>query len=279
MKIALGIIALLIGFAVAAALSGPASWRKSTAAATAQLSPRAPQPSMFDAASLDVLPPPVARYLRMAITDGHPIVRAAIATQEADFFINGSWRPLTATQHFSISPPGFVWDARIEMAPLMPVLVRDAYIDRRAQMRASLYGLYSLANQVDQPQLNAGALQRFLGESIWFPTALLPSSTVAWSARDDRSATVTLTDGGQSVSLLFVFADSGMPVSISGDRYKEDNGSYSIQPWQITCGENTIKDGMTIPLRCEVAWTVNGMRQAYWRGRILSIAYQYEFME
>jgi hypothetical protein len=207
------------------------------------------------------------------------MVRAAIATQEAEFFINGAWHPLTAVQHFSIAPPGFVWDARIAMAPLMPVLVRDAYVHRRAMMQASMHGVYSLANQVDTPELNAGALQRWLGEAIWFPTALLPSSTVTWTPRDDHSAMVSLVDGPARVALDFEFADNGMPVAISGDRYKEDQGRYSIQRWVITCGEPTFKDGMTIPLRCEVAWIVNGARQPYWRGRISSIEYQYDAME
>lgn len=279
MKVVLSIVALVIGFAVAAALAGSSSWNRVTRAEIAMLKPASPDPGLFDAASVSELPAPVARYLRTAITDGHPIVRGAIATQAAEFFINGGWHPLTATQHFSVSPPGFVWDARIEMAPLMPVRVRDGYVRGGAMMQASMYGVYPLANQVDNPKLNAGALQRFLGESIWFPTALLPSSTVTWTARDDHSATASLTDGPTVVTLLFEFGDNGMPVAISGDRYKEDQGQYSIQRWLITCGESTIKDGMTIPLRCEVAWMVNGVRQPYWRGRISSIEYRYDLME
>jgi hypothetical protein len=234
---------------------------------------------VFDDKLLDDVPAPVARYLRKAITNAHPLVRSAIATQDAEFFINGGWRPLHATQHFSMTPPGFVWDARIEMAPLMPAYVRDEYVKGRAKMQASMYGVYPIVNQLDRPELNAGALQRFLGESIWFPTALLPSSTLHWTARDDRSATVTLADGASTVTLLFEFNAADMPAAISGDRYKEDNGRYAIHRWQITCGEPIIADGLTIPARCEVAWIVNGASQPYWRGRITSINYQYDMME
>ena len=279
MKVVLSIVALVIGFAVAAALAGSSSWNRVTRAEIAMLKPASPDPGLFDAASVSGLPAPVARYLRTAITDGHPIVRGAIATQAAEFFINGGWHPLTATQHFSVSPPGFVWDARIEMAPLMPVRVRDGYVRGGAMMQASMYGVYPLANQINKPELNASALQRFLGESIWFPTALLPSATVKWAPRDNRSATVTLIDGGNTVSLLFEFGDNGLPVTIRGDRYKEDQGRYTMQPWQISCGESAIRDGLTIPMHCEVAWVVNGVTQSYWRGRITSINYQYDLME
>ena len=279
MKIVLSVIAFLIGLGVATLLAGSSSWNRVTESRIASLPSSSLPPAVFDSASLDQLPPPVARYLKNAITNGHPIVRAAKATQEADFFINGGWRRLTATQHFVTSPPGFVWDARIAMAPMLPAMVRDSYVGGRAAMQASVYGAFTIVNQVDKPELNSGALQRFLGEAIWFPTALLPSDRITWTGRDDRSASVTLTDGDQRVTLLFEFGDHGMPVTISGDRYKEDNGRYSIQPWQISCGETAMRDGLTIPLRCEVAWVVNGVTQTYWRGRISSIEYQYDLME
>lgn len=279
MKVILVIVAVLIAAAVAAAIAGTASWRRATRADIATLSPPAAPAEVFTATRLAGLSAPVARYLRKAITNGHPIVQSAIATQDAEFFINGAWRALHATQHFSTRPPGFVWDARIDMAPLMPAYVRDEYVKGRAKMQASMYGVYPIVDQVDTPELNAGALQRFLGEAIWFPTALLPSATLQWTARDDRSATVTLEDGATTVSLLFEFNDADMPAVISGDRYKEDSGRYSVQRWEIHCDEPSTFDDLTIPSRCEVAWIVNGTREPYWRGRIASIDYQYEMME
>ena len=218
----------------------------------------------------------MARYFRKVLRDGQSGIRSARATQEAEFLIDGSWRPLRATQHFTTSPPAFVWDARIDMAPLMPVFVRDSYIVGRGAMRASLLGVYALADEAGKPELDSGALQRFLGEAIWLPTVLLPSRTVSWTPRDERSALVTLTDATVRVTLLFEFDDGGMVIAISGDRYKEQNGSYSLQPWRIQCDEPGERAGMIIPLRCEVAWITSGNREPYWRGRITSIAYQFD---
>lgn len=279
MKLVLALIAILIGAAVAAAIAGASSWQRATRAAVARLVPATPPPAAFETASIEQLPAPVANYFRKAITEGHPIVRGAVATQEAEFFINGGWHDLTATQHFSATPPGFVWDARIAMAPLMPAMVRDSYVDGRAAMRASMYGAYTIVNQVDKPELNAGALQRFLGEAVWFPTALLPSPAITWKGRDDRSAFVTLKDGATSVTLLFEFGDDGMPATISGDRFKESNGHYTVQRWEIRCDQIAVRDGLSIPLRCDVAWINNGTRESYWRGHIVSIEYVYDRME
>ena len=278
MRVILAIVAALIAFAIALAIAGSSSWRRATRMDINALQPLAMRDT-FDPATLRDAPAPVARYLRNAIPPGAPFIRSAIATQDAEFLLNGAWRRLQATQHFSMSPPGFVWDARIEIAPLIPVFVRDEYVNGRGELQASMYGIVPLANQVDTPQLNAGELQRFLGESIWFPTALLPSNAVQWTPRDDRSAFVTLTERRMTVTLLFEFGDDGMPVTISGDRYKEDNGKYALQTWRIACNDSEVRDGFTIPLRCEVAWVVDGAPQPYWRGRIASIEYQYDVME
>ena len=273
MRIVLSIAAMFIAAAAAAIIAGTAAWHRATDAAVAGLEPGAA--GVYSSSSLAALPAPAARYFRRVLKDGQPLVRSAVATTDAEFFINSAWRPLRATQHFTSAPPGFVWDARIEMMPLVGVRVRDSYIRQQGGMRASMLGVYTLTDQAGTPELNQGALQRFLGEAVWFPTVLLPSETVTWTARDDLSATVTLTDRVTSVSLVFRIDPDGLVTAISGDRYKESNGSYTLQPWQIHCAEYTEREGMTIPLWCEVAWINGGRAEPYWRGRITSVSYRY----
>jgi hypothetical protein len=167
-----------------------------------------------------------------------------------------------------------VWDARIAMAPLLSAFVRDSYANGAATMTASVLGLYTIVDQHGAPELNSGALQRFLGEAVWVPTALLPSDHVTWTARDDRSSIATLRDAGIAVSLVFEFDSDDRVVTIGGDRFKENAGAYSVQRWVIRCDEHRERDGMLIPLRCEVSW-INGAAEPYWRGRIASIEYRY----
>jgi hypothetical protein len=274
MRIALSIFATTVAALAAAVIAGTVSWRRATAAKVDRLASTVAEPTRIHGlASPDELPPPAARYFKRVLTGTDRVVRSAVATQQAEFFINGGWRLLTATQYFTVTPPGFVWDARIEMAPLVPANVRDAYVSGRGSMQASMYGLYSIVDLEGTPELNSGALQRFLGEAVWFPTALLPSPSVAWSARDDRSAIVTLIDGDTRVSLLFELDQNDDVVRISGDRFKETNGSYVIQPWVIACSEHGDRSGMRIPLFCEVAWVGEGGPEPYWRGRITNIEY------
>lgn len=86
---------------------------------------------------------------------------------------------------------------------------------------------------------------------------------------------VTLRDGATTVSLVFEFNADGFVTSIQGDRFKENNGNYTLQPWRIQCDEYRDRDGMVIPLHCEVAWITGGRPEPYWRGRITSITYRY----
>ena len=278
MRVILAIIAFMVGAGIAAVVAGTARWARATQAAvdalTATAAAAAPR-VLFLHESTGALPAPVARYFRTALADGQPIVRSAVATQQAEFFINGAWRPLQATQHFVTAPPGFVWDARIVMAPLVEAYVRDSYVSGIGTMTASALAVYPIVHQTATTPLNAGALHRFLGEAIWMPTVLLPAANVTWTARDDQSAMVTLRDGGNAVSLLFTFNAEGLIASISGDRFKEDGGAYTLQPWRIACDDHQVRDGMLIPLRAEVAWVSGGAAQPYWRGRITSITYRY----
>jgi hypothetical protein len=276
MRVALAIAAILIGAGTSALIAGSARWSGATRVAIAALASESAAPSAsFDSRSVDDIPAPAARYFRRVLRDGQRMIRDAIVTQDAEFFINGAWRPLRATQHFTTAPPGFVWDARIGMAPLLAASVRDSYINGRGGMQASMFGLYSIVNQVDVPELNEGALQRYLAEAVVIPTALLPSARVSWSRRDDRSAIVTMRDSGDVVSLLFDFDDQGFATRITGARFKEDGGTYRKQPWHVECGDYKERDGMLIPLRCEVAWVGAGRAESYWRGRTTAIEYRY----
>ena len=75
-------------------------------------------------------------------------------------------------------PPRGEGGARVMVATLMPGDVRDAYVAGRGSMMATMFGAYSMVDQSGTPQLASGALQRDLGEAVWFPTVLLPGRGV-----------------------------------------------------------------------------------------------------
>lgn len=237
----------------------------------------------FDA--LATLPAPARRYFRLVLRDGQPYIRRAFVTQVGEFRSKESeieaagWQPFSATQVFITRPPGFVWDARIRMAPLTQVWVRDAYVRGRASMLGALMGTLPVAKEMDAPGLRAGALQRYLAEAVWFPTALLPESGVIWSAIDDAHASATLSDGATTVSLEFSFAKGGEIVACStpGRPRAEPGkkGRYVTLPWGGRYHQYREHGGMRVPAESEVYWVIRGQEQTYYRGR--NLLFEYDF--
>jgi hypothetical protein len=255
--------------------AGVMRWQRSTKDTRERLGASSHGPAgTFTFASIQHLPAPVGRYFRHVLTDGQPLVTSVSFIQEGQFRMSrgeDSWRPMRATQRFSVQEPGFVWDARIEAYPLLPVFVRDSYVRGEAGMVASIIGLFTVMNAPASPELDAGAIQRYLGESLWFPTALLPASGVVWEAIDDRSARATLTDRATSVSLEFQFNDADEIERVfTPSRLREVNGQYVATPWLVTCRDYANLNDMRVPTYCEVSWQLDTGLFTYWKGRLIS---------
>jgi hypothetical protein len=228
--------------------------------------------------ALEALPAPVIRYFRLVLPDGPPSIRAARLAQVGDFRVRPSadpavgWRPFRATQVIGLEPPGFVGDARIRMAPLVDIRVRDAYVSGRASMAGSLLAVVPVVVASDRAELREGALQRYLAEAVWLPPALLPRPGLVWTARDDSHARATLTDAGTSVSLDFTFAPSGEIVeAFAAGRLRAVRDGYERQPWVGRYRGYDARGGIRLPLESEVSWVVEGRERPYYRGRIVRI--------
>ena len=218
----------------------------------------------------------VDRYFAHVLPPGQRPIATAMLEQEAEFFVGGGWKPLTARQHFVTEPPGFVWDARIAMAPGVPVFVRDSYIGGAGAMHGEVAGVFPIVRQSDKPELNAGALHRYVAEAVWLPTALWPGAHMQWTEVDDRTALATFTDAGTTVRLQFRFTAAGDVEEIHvRNRPREENGRYIPTPWTVRCQEWGTFDGIRVPVRCEVAWEMPAGPLPYWRGRITHARYTY----
>jgi hypothetical protein len=233
--------------------------------------------------ALDSVPAPVRHYFRTVLGDGQPYIRSVRLAQSGQFRSKESpdpeagWQPFEATELFTAEPPGFVWDARIRMAPLASVWVRDGYVGGRASMRGAMLGIVTVVEAADEPYLRSGALLRYLAESVWFPAALLPRAGLVWSPMDDSHARATLTDRETSVSLDFEFGPTGEIVSCHAPRRQRavpgDPGAYQALPWGGRYSRYEDRGGIRVPLDSEVFWVVDGKEQPYYRGRIVRLEY------
>jgi hypothetical protein len=271
--------ALLLALVVTALLAG-ARWHSATAALAARLhdASKSGAQAVYSGDELTDLPPPVARYLRMVLRDGQRIPRRARIEQRGTFAVKPTpdgWRPFTAVQQFAARPAGFVWDARIRMAPGLDFLVRDAFVDGTGSMYGTVMGVIPVVDVRGTRDIAAGALLRYLAEAVWMPTALLPSQGVHWAALDGTSARATLTSGGTTVTLDFFFGTDGLVERIyTPARGRDVKGTSVPTPWEGRWLEYAERGGVRVPVRGEVAWILAEGRVPYWRGEITKVTYE-----
>lgn len=221
------------------------------------------------------LPAPVERYLDRVLPDGQPAIRTVRLRQRGEFRLGGTdapWKPLTATQYATTQPPGFVWNATIDVRPFLPVRVLDLYERGRGILRAHLLGFVPVASAGPNREMNEGELVRYLAEAVWFPTALRPSQGIEWEPIDDRSARATLEHAGVTASVVFHFDDRNFVSRVTADRYRQEDDSYA--PWTGYFREYETHHGFRIPTEAQVEWTLPEGALPYWRATITDVTYR-----
>jgi len=152
--------------------------------------------------------------------------------------------------------PGFVWDARVSLASLLSLRVRDSYVEGEGSGRITLLGFIPAGADNGGDELNSGALHRFLAEAVWYPTVLLPGPSLTWTAIDSTRSLATLTDAGITVSLEFRFNQSGEVTGIySPGRWGRFHGKYRQVPWEGHFEDYRQQNGLLVPSRGEVGGT------------------------
>ena len=273
-----GARALAWGTGAAALVAGLGAlrWQRIVAHAVARLDASGPDAPGLGVGRLDArlaaLPPPVRRYLALVLPAGAHLPRR-LRIEQAGWLRNDAadpWRRFQAVQHVLGEPPGFVWDASVDVAPLVKMRVLDAYVAGRGTSRASLLGLAPLGPPAEGAQADAASLMRWLAEAAWWPGALLPRPGLTWTAVDQRCARATLIDGRTSVSVDFHFGEDGLLERCSALRHRAVGGDMVPTPWGGRYRRWRRIGAVAVPTAAEVHWDLPPGRVPVWRGRITS---------
>lgn len=271
----------VVGF-VAAAIGGR-RWNAESARIVAELrtgevTSDAPY---SEARDLEGLPAPVVRYFRRVLRDGQPLITSATIRWAGQFNMGtpgkDNWRPFTAVQEFVPGAPGFVWNARMQMLPGVPVYVRDSFVAGRGSMHGAALGLVSVVKSEGTPTLASGALQRYLGEAAWLPTALLPRQGVTWTPIDDTAARASITASGTTVSLEFRFDGEGHNVSVfAPDRFYDDgSGAPVARPWEARSLRFGERGSVVVATDAVAEWHLPSGRFTYWKGAPTNVEFRF----
>jgi hypothetical protein len=274
-------LAVLCGGMALALRIGSSRQVRAGAAMREQLLARASAPGTgrVRAADFRYLPAPVARYFRHVLVDNQPMIRVARYRQRGELrtgIDSARWMPFDAEQ--VVAPPahGFLWDAHVGLTGPLHLLVRDAYLNGYGSGQVYAQSALAVDGQGGNMEMNAGALQRYLAEGPWYPTALLPAAGVRWTAIDDTRALATLSDAGITVSLEFRFNSEGEIVGVyTPGRWRTVGGGYVLTPWEGRFDSYQQIAGMRVPTGGEVGWIDGERWQAVWKGQIRDIAFEF----
>lgn len=214
-------------------------------------------------AAIDNLPEPVQRYMHYSNVLGKPWIHTVILRQSGRFRTGPDrpWMPMKAVQTYVTDPPSFIWKAQFRIGGLPLIRARDEYSSGRGHMQGKLAGLITLFD-VRGDKLDQGAMMRYLSEMIWFPTAFL-GENISWKAIDSKSAEVSFSDAGNTVTGRLIFDSDGKPLNFVAQRYREIDGDFSLDQWSTPITEYGTLAGLNLPLRGQAVWHLQPNDFAY----------------
>ncbi len=214
-----------------------------------------PNHTTFTTEMVAELPQPVQRYFIHAIQPGTPLANSVKLKMNGSFSLSPDkpWLPMQAEQIIS-ALKGFVWKAKIGSG-LMKFIGSDYYFNNFGRMRFSIWGIIPVVNAHNQDITRSG-IGRFVGESFWLPSALLPQNGVNWQAIDNNTIEANIKVDGESVTLTFVIDSNGKLLKMSLPRWgdKTEDGSHTYIPFGGECLSERIFGGFTIPDQINAGW-------------------------
>jgi hypothetical protein len=124
--------------------------------------------------------------------------------------------------------------------------------------------------------LARGEFMRYFAEAAWYPTALLPSQGVQWTAVDDVSANATIVDGPITLTLLFGFNDAGLISSVRAEARGAGVGKDMVMlPWDCRYSDYEVQRGIMVPMTGEVAWMRPEGRKSYFVGKVTNLSHEF----
>lgn len=212
------------------------------------------------------LPDPVQRYFRLVLKDGQPYISYAAITHDGQFKtgLDKGWINIKGEQYATTEKPGFIWKGTTSM-----FVARDMYIGDKGRLVVSLFSLFKVVD-AKGGQYDQGELLRWLGESILYPTNLLPSDRLQWLPIDGNTSKLTFRYNGLSLFFIFTFNEMGEITQIETKRYMD---AKSLETWVIKMSNYKEANAVVIPMSFDVLWRLKKGDFSYARFNIKTIRY------
>ena len=221
---------------------------------------------VFSYQQLSNLPEPVQRYFKHVLTNGQPYISYIRLTHDGQFKsgLKKDWADIKGEQYYTTENPGFIWKGKTSL-----FTARDMYIAGKGRLIVSLFSLLSIVNAQGE-KYNQGELLRWLGESVWFPTNLLPDENLQWTPIDSLSAKLIFNYKGLSLFYIVRFNVSGEIIQMETKRYMDEE---NLETWIIKLSDYKAINGIVIPTKAEVMWRLKAGDFSYAKFNVKRIEY------
>jgi hypothetical protein len=207
---------------------------------------------------LKPLPAAVQRYFRFMGAVGKPRVWSLHVAFDGRFKrgADSDWLPCETVQYNSRDELARLFYMTLRVG-FIPMLGRDTYLRGKGRMLGKVLDLFTVVDG-SGTEFDIGELVTYLNDAILMAPSMLLDSAVTWTAIDDRSFDVALTDRGTTVTARVFLDERGAPVDFSTtDRFMDDPaqpGKYKRARWTTPVEGWQEVGGRMVPITGRATW-------------------------
>lgn len=224
------------------------------------------QEKYYSQNQLDGLPPPVKRYFAHVLREGQRHVSSVKVLHDGQFRagMGSGWAGIKGIEYLTAAEPGFIWKGKTNW-----FTATDSFTAGKGRLVVRLFSIVKILEKRGK-KIDEAELMRWIAESIWFPTALLPSAKLRWLPVNDNSAKLEYTNEGQHIAFLVTFSAKDEIEAIETQRC---DGKGRRRLWQGKASHYRRHGGMLIPSRLEAVWKLPEGDMPYARFHLQDIRY------
>ncbi len=215
---------------------------------------------------LSELPEPVQRYFKHILKNGQPYISYARIKHDGQFKMafNKDWVNIKGEQYATTENPGFIWKGTTSL-----FVARDMYIGGKGRLIASIFSLYNIVD-AQGDAYNQGELLRWLGESVLYPTNLLPGDNLKWLPIDSKKAKLIFNHNELSLFFICTFNEIGEMVEMESLRNMDEKKQ---ETWVIKSSNYKELNNVLVPTSFDVIWRLKKGDFSYAKFNITEIEY------
>lgn len=220
----------------------------------------------FSQHQLQDLPDPVQRYFKHVLKDGQTYISYTRLKHTGQFKTgkNKAWTNIRGEQYFTAKKPGFIWKGTTSM-----FTAKDRYVSGKGRLVVLLLGLFKIIDGQGE-KYDQGELLRWLAESLWFPTNLLPGDNLQWTPIDNQTAQLNYKNRGLVLKYEVSFNSSDEITELKTKRYM---GEENLETWIGKVSDYKKINGVVVPTHIEAIYRLKEGDYRYANFKVETIEY------